>query len=57
MNEMLRVLMTAVEKNGLEELQNSAQVSDEEWEAIRPTKIDKQKWLINFIKVGSWFSK
>lgn len=43
--------MRALDNAILDETELASQVSDEEWEAIRPNKIDRRDFLLQNVKV------
>lgn len=43
--------MLALEKAIIDEMEVAAQVSDEEWEAIRPTKQERSSSLVQQVQV------
>nr|QBB73018.1 ionotropic receptor [Protaetia brevitarsis] len=49
--ELLYSFARALDAATLEELELSSQVSDEEWDAIRPTKSERRTYLLNSIKI------
>lgn len=49
--ELLKGFVLALETAILDEIEVAAQVSDEEWEAIRPTKQERSSFLVKHIEV------
>ncbi|XP_075222423.1 ionotropic receptor 93a isoform X2 [Lycorma delicatula] len=49
LRELLNNLGLALQKSIQDELELSKQVSDEEWDAIKPSKVDRRNTLLNFI--------
>lgn len=49
--EMSRAFISALDTAIQEEFDVAAQVSDEEWEAIRPTKIQRKDALLGYMQV------
>lgn len=50
--EILRVLLVAIDKSSTEEYELSNQVSEEEWEAIKPSKVERRNSLLMFLRVS-----
>lgn len=50
--EILSSFFQALDKAVQQEFDIASQVSDEEWEAIRPTKSDRRKFLLEHVKVN-----
>ncbi|XP_065210970.1 ionotropic receptor 93a-like isoform X2 [Planococcus citri] len=48
--ELLKILMLGLEANIFEELGLSKEISEEEWESIKPTKRDRRESIISYIK-------
>ncbi|XP_065204300.1 ionotropic receptor 93a-like [Planococcus citri] len=48
--ELLKILMLGLEANIFEELGLSKEISEEEWESIKPTKKDRRESIISYIK-------
>ncbi|KAI5707054.1 hypothetical protein M8J75_013960 [Diaphorina citri] len=48
--EILRVLVVAIDKSSTEEYELSNQVSEEEWEAIKPSKVERRNSLLMFLR-------
>nr|QPZ88965.1 ionotropic receptor 1 [Diaphorina citri] len=48
--EILRVLVVAIDKSSTEEYELSNQVSEEEWEAIKPSKVERRNSLVMFLR-------
>lgn len=49
--ELLKGFFEALEDAIKEEYEIAGQVSDEEWEAIRPMKVDRRNFLLKSVKV------
>lgn len=53
-HEMLRSFLVALDRSVQDEQDMATQVSDEEWEAIRPSKEDRMAMLLSHVKVGPY---
>lgn len=49
--EMLNAFVSALDTAVKEEFEIAAQVSDEEWDAIRPTKLQRRDMLLKHMQV------
>lgn len=49
---MLRSFLVALDRSVQDEQDMATQVSDEEWEAIRPSKEDRMAMLLSHVKVA-----
>lgn len=49
---MLNAFARSLEAATIEEFELANQVSDEEWDAIRPTKLERRNDFLNTIKVN-----
>lgn len=49
--EIVNSFTKALDEAILDEFEIASQVSDEEWNAIRPTKTDRRSWLLDKMKV------
>jgi hypothetical protein len=49
--EMMSAFVSALDTAVQDEFEVAAQVSDEEWEAIRPNKLQRRKMLLNHMQV------
>ncbi|KAI8421920.1 hypothetical protein MSG28_009840 [Choristoneura fumiferana] len=52
--EMMTAFVLALDAAVQDEFDVAAQVSDEEWEAIRPTKLQRRDLLLKHMTVGYW---
>ncbi|XP_047990455.1 ionotropic receptor 93a isoform X1 [Leguminivora glycinivorella] len=52
--EMMNAFISALDSAVQEEFDVAAQVSDEEWEAIRPTKMQRRDTLLKHMQVAYW---
>ncbi|CAG9787632.1 unnamed protein product [Diatraea saccharalis] len=52
--EMMSAFISALDAAVQEEFDVAAQVSDEEWEVIRPSKIQRRSMLLKHMQVGYW---
>ncbi|XP_052741013.1 ionotropic receptor 93a isoform X4 [Bicyclus anynana] len=52
--ELMDAFISALDTAVQEEFDVAAQVSDEEWEAIRPTKLQRKDTLLKHMQVGVW---
>lgn len=50
-HEMLSAFAHALDSAVQQEFEIASQVSDEEWEAIRPSKVERRKFLLENVKV------